>query len=163
VRAYLEPRRPLATELFVIAPDYVKIGVAAAIDIREGFAPEEVVKAVKMALYDFLWPLKGGGRDGAGWPLGQPVHNLEAELIAARVNGVRSTAGAAVFTLQSTGYVPVPQNPATGAQVLELEPWQLPELMQVDIAIGSIVPTTMTDLAGTAGKGTAIPVVPEVC
>lgn len=163
VRAYLEPRRPLATELFVFAPDYVKLGVAAAIDIREGFAPEEVVKAVRTALYDFLWPLKGGGRDGTGWPLGQPIHNLEAELITARVNGVRSTAGAAVFTLQSTGYVPVPQNPATGAQVLELEPWQLPELLQVDVAIGPTVPSSMTDLAGSAGKGTAIPVVPEVC
>lgn len=163
VRAYLEPRRPLATELFIIAPDYVKIGVAAAVDIREGFAQEEVVKALKAALYDFFWPLRGGGRDGTGWPLGQSVLNLEAELIAARVAGVRSTGGAAVFTLHPAGYVPVPQDPATGAQVLELEPWQLPELMQVDIAIGSTVPGAMTDLAAGAGKGTAIPVVPEVC
>ncbi|WP_134498155.1 putative baseplate assembly protein [Microvirga pakistanensis] len=163
VRAYLEPRRPLATELFVIAPDYVKIGVSAAIDIREGFAPEEVFRAVKAAIQDFFWPLKGGGRDGAGWPLGQSVNNLEAELVTARIAGVRSTAGAAIFTLQAPGFVPVPQNPATGAQVLELEPWQLPELMQVDIAVGPTVPTSMIDHAGTSGRGTAIPVVPEVC
>lgn len=163
VRAYLEPRRPLATELFVIAPDYVKIGVAAAIDLREGFAPEEVVRAVKAALQDFLWPLKGGGRDGAGWPLGQSVINLEAELITARVAGVRSTAGVAIFTLQAAGFAPVPQNPATGAQALALESWQLPELMQVDVVIGPTVPSGMADLVGAAGRGTAIPVVPEVC
>jgi hypothetical protein len=163
VRAHLEPRRPLATELFVIAPDYVRIGAAAAVDIREGFAQEDVVKALKAALHDFLWPLRGGGRDGNGWPLGKSVLNLELELIAARVDGVRTTAGAAIFTLGPTGYVPVPRDPATGAQVLALEPWQLPELMQLDIAIGSTVPGAMSDLAGIAGKGTAIPVVPEVC
>jgi hypothetical protein len=164
VRAHLEPRRPIGTELFVIAPDYVKIGAAVAVNIREGFAEEEVVNALRAALYGFLWPLAGGGREGAGWPLGQAVMNLEVELIAARVPGVRTSAGASIFTMGPAGYVPVPQDPATGAQVLALEAWQLPELMQLDIAVGaSAPPSSLTDSFAGSGGGTAIPVVPEVC
>ena len=91
--------------------------------------------------------------------------NLEVELIAARVPGVRTSAGASIFTMGPAGYVPVPQDPATGAQVLALEPWQLPELMQLDIAVGaSAPPSSLSEsFGGSGGGGTAIPVVPEVC
>lgn len=165
VRAHLEPRRPLGTELFVIAPDYVKVGVAVAVNIRAGFAQEQVVKAVRQALYAFLWPLTGGGRDGNGWALGQALMNLEVELITARVPGVLTSAGAAIFTMDVAGFVPVPQDPATSAQVLNLNSWQLPELMQVDIAVGANAPpTAMEDRTGLSGDGgVGIPVVPEVC
>ena len=166
VRAHLEPRRPLGTELFVIAPDYVKIGVAVACDIREGFAREAVVRALRAALLQFLWPLAGGGRDGVGWPLGQSVLSLEVDLIAARVEGVLTTAGASVFTHGTTGYALVPKDPVTGAQVLKLDPWQLPECLDVEIAVGATAtPTSMVASGGggTGSGGTAVPVVPEVC
>lgn len=166
LRAHLEPRRPLGTELFVIAPDYVKIGVAVAADIRAGFAQEQVVKNIRAALYQFLWPLAGGGRTGEGWPLGQSVVNLEVELIAARVPGVLTTAGSAIFTLEETGFVAVPQDPTSGAQTLALARWQLPECMQIDIAVGATsAPSTMEDRSGliSGGGGTAVPVVPEIC
>ncbi len=168
VRAHLEPRRVIGTELFVIAPDYVKIGLGVAVTIREGFAEETVVNDLRAALYAFFWPLRGGGRDGTGWPLGQAVMNLEAELISARVTGVRTSGGAALFLLGPAGYVPVPKDAATGAQVLTLERWQLPELMQLDIAVGTGAPpaTLSPGAAGGSGGGsggTAVPVIPEVC
>lgn len=165
VRAHLEPRRPVGTELFVIAPDYIKIGLGVAVTLREGFAEEVVVNAVRDALYGFLWPLSGGGRDGAGWPIGQSVLSLEAELIAARVEGVRTAGGVSLFTLTEAGYVPVAQDVKTGAQLLDLDPWQLPELIQIEIAVGASTPPTTLSVGsgGAGGGGTAVPVVPEVC
>lgn len=165
VRAHLEPRRPLGTELFVIAPDYVPIGLGVAVTIRDGFAEEEVVNDLRAALRAFFWPLAGGGRDGAGWPLGQAVLSLEAELIAARVTGVRLAAGVSLFTRDAAGYLAVPKDAQTGAQMLELDPWQLPELLQIEVAVGAAQPpSSISDTGGTAGSGgTAVPVVPEVC
>lgn len=174
VRAHLEPRRPLGTELFTIAPEYVPIGVAVAINVREGFVRELVVQDVRTAIYDFLWPLSGGGRDGAGWPLGQSVLNLEAELIAARVPGVLTGAGTSIFRWQPSGFVAAPTDPTTTAQTITLEPWQLPECLQVDVLVGATAaPTSMEDRTGlngsgsggdgSGGRGTAVPVVPEIC
>ncbi len=165
VYAHLDARRPLGTELFVIAPDYVPIGVSIAVDIREGFAEEQVINDLRAALYGFYWPLKGGGRDGAGWPLGQAVFNLETELIVTRVPGVRSSAGASIFSMGLAGFQSVPKDPNTGTQSLSLQAWQLPELMQLDIAVGATAPpNALSDGTASAGTGgTAIPVVPEVC
>ena len=49
--------------------------------------------------------------------------------------------------------------------MLDLKSWQLPELMQVDIAVGANAPpTSMEDRTGLSGAGgVGIPVVPEVC
>ncbi len=164
VYAHLDTRRPIGTELFVIAPDYVPFGISLAVDIREGFAEERVINDLRAALFSFYWPLQGGDRDGKGWPLGQAILNLETELIAARVPGVRTTAGAALFFEGVAGMQPVPKDPNTGTKTLTLEKWQLPELMQLDIAVGAAAPpATLSDgpIGGT--DGTAIPVVPEVC
>ena len=73
VRNELEARRPLATELFVIGPEYRGLGVSAAFDVREGFARDRVARAVREALALYLWPLAPGGRDGdrlAARPIG---------------------------------------------------------------------------------------------
>jgi hypothetical protein len=165
VYAHLDARRPLGTELFVIAPDYVPIGVSIAVDIREGFAEEQVINDLRAALYAFYWPLRGGGREGTGWPMGQAVFNLETELIASRVTGVRTTSGATIFAMGAAGLQPVHRDPNTGTQSIALKPWQLPELLQLDIAVGATFPPdTLSDGTAIRGTGgTAIPVVPEVC
>jgi len=165
VRNYLEPRRPLGTELFVIAPDYIQLGLAVAVRLREGFAQEDVVRQIRETVQTFLWPLSGGGRDSAGWPLGQTILNAEIELITARVAGVHSTAGASLFVTDQAGFVPAPTDPVSGVQTLELERWQLPEVLQVDVAVGATTaPTSMTARTGISRTdGTAVPVVPELC
>ena len=162
MKAHLDARRPLATELYAIGPEYRQLGVSVAIGIREGFAREDVVKAVKQSIYAFLWPLTPGGRDGTGWPLNQPVVNLEIEVVVARIPGVRTTQGVNLFLLDGTEYHRVP---ATGQmQRIALEPWQLPELLQVDIDVDAAgPPNTLADEPGAGSGRVAIPVVPDVC
>jgi predicted phage baseplate assembly protein len=162
VKAHLDARRPLSTELYAIGAEYRKLGLAIAIGIRDGFAREEVVKAVKQAAFAFLWPLAPGGRDGAGWPLGEAVNNLEVEVVVARVPGVRTTQGVNLFVLEGDAYTRVPT--MGSAQRLALEPWQLPELMRVEVAVDAAGPagSLADELSGGPGA-VAIPVVPETC
>jgi predicted phage baseplate assembly protein len=166
MKTHLARRAPISTELYVIGPEYLRIGVAVAISIREGFAREEVVRNVRQSIGNLLWPLAPGGRDGAGWPLGQALINLEIEVIAARVPGVLTTRGVSLFTLQEDGFRLASSQSAAGAVRIPLEQWQLPETMQVDVAVDAAgAPTAMEDRTGLAGgvSAVAIPVVPEVC
>jgi hypothetical protein len=170
VRAELEPRRPLATELFVIGPEYRPVGLTAAFRVREGFARDRIARAVREAFALYLWPLPPGGRDGEGWPLGLAVSNLELEVAMARVTGVQSTGGVLLFARDTTGFALLPVE-VSGVQQLRLEPWQLPELLAVELAVGADRPPQIlaatADGAGGPGSGSEgavpIPVVPEVC
>jgi predicted phage baseplate assembly protein len=166
VRQELEPRRPLATELFVIGPEYRGVGVTAAFGVREGFARDRVARAVREALALYLWPLAPGGRDGEGWPLGQAVSNLELEVVVARTAGVRRTGGVLLFAPGPAGFGLLAREPGSGAQELALDPWQLPELLAVELAVDADrPPETLAALpAEAAGEGAVpIPIVPEVC
>ncbi|HSA79710.1 MAG TPA: putative baseplate assembly protein [Geminicoccaceae bacterium] len=167
VRQELEGRRPLATELFVIGPEYRGLGVSAALGVREGFARDRVARAVREALALYLWPLAPGGRDGTGWPLGQAVSNLELEVVVARTAGVQRTGGVLLFVPDPAGFRLLPREPGSGAQELRLDPWQLPELLAVELAVGSDrPPETLAALppgTGTDEGVVPIPVVPEVC
>jgi predicted phage baseplate assembly protein len=166
VRQELEARRPLATELFVIGPEYRGLGVTAALGVREGFARDRVARAVREALALYLWPLAPGGRDGEGWPLGQAVSNLELEVVVARAPGVRRTGGVLLFAPGPAGFARLPREPGSGAQELRLDPWQLPELLAVELAIDADrPPETLAALpAGADGDGAVpIPIVPEIC
>jgi hypothetical protein len=171
VRAELEPRRPLATELFVIGPEYRPLGLTAAFRVREGFARDRTARAVREALALYLWPLPPGGRDGEGWPLGLAVSNLELEVAMARVAGVRSTGGVLLFARDAAaGFALLPVETG-GAQQLRLEAWQLPELLAVELAVGADrPPETLTGIAAGGGApagggegSVPIPIVPEVC
>lgn len=166
VHAHLDPRRPLGTELYAISPEYVGIAGSAAITLRDGFAREEVVRAVTDRIYGYLWSLAPGGPDGTGWPLGRAVRNLEIEVEIARVPGVQTTQGVNIFTEGETGFQLVPAELATGSRVLALDLWQLPELLAFDVAVGPGGPATNISLDGAGGTGgprVGVPVVPEVC
>ncbi len=75
--AWLEPRRPLATELYVMGCEYIGLGLAIAVRVADGFAAEQVLPAVRLALRRHLWVLPGGGPDGEGWPQQRAVDNRE--------------------------------------------------------------------------------------
>lgn len=85
VARYLEPRRPLTTELHVVGPNYVKVTVTATLHVTVA-APGLAAQA-QAALAAFFDPLTGG-RDGTGWPLGRGV--LQSDLLAllAKLPGV---------------------------------------------------------------------------
>ena len=151
----------------MIGPEYRGLGVSAALGVREGFARDRVARAVREALALYLWPLAPGGRDGAGWPLGQAVSNLELEVVVARTPGVQRTGGVLLFVPDPAGFRLLARDPGSGAQELRLDPWQLPELLAVELAVGADRPaeTLAALLPGAGGaEGTVpIPIVPEVC
>ena len=161
VHAWLEPRRPLATELNVIGCEYVPVAVTVAVGLREGAPQDETLAAVRLAIRRLLWPLPPGGFDGGGWPLGRPVSDRELEVEAARVPGIATVAGVNLF-VGGTGAWALAARDATGQQVA-IQPWQLPELVQVVVEIGGTVPVRLG--ADPAGGGTrvAVPVVVDLC
>lgn len=176
VHAHLAARVPLATELYVIGCDYVPLGIAVAVEIRDGFARDAVLLQVREALRRLLWPLAPGGLDGAGWPLGRPVRSRELEVEVSRVAGVDELRGISLFGRGTamggeTGddWRRLPTIAADGAQALELQRWQLPELLSVvAVAVSGpdgAVPTDLRALPNPFAEAgaVAVPVVPELC
>jgi predicted phage baseplate assembly protein len=171
VFAYLEPRKPLATELYVIGCAYVGIGLSIGIAVRNGFGPDTVAAQVKAAVQNALWPLPPGGYTQTGYPLGRPIRTLELEVVIANVPGVDEVTGINLFRkLASGAYVQVTsRNSSDPRPAWALQSWELPELLQCVVATGGegeTVPaaTTLDPAITTDGQdGIAIPVVPEVC
>lgn len=181
---YLDVRRPVGTELYVVGCDYVPVGLSVSVNVAEGFGHETVLYQVSDALYSYLWPLAPGGPQGEGWPLGRAVVDRELEVVVARVEGVNGVNGVNLFEKLTVN----PNDPATAQTQasfdewrlrtcmqnlpiqIRLESWQLPELLAVtavsDEAVdGSVAPTRLTAPAGPQVEGgeLAVPVVPEVC
>jgi hypothetical protein len=163
VFAYLEPRKPLATEMYVIGCDYVGIGLSIGISIRSGFGPDAVASQVTAALKRVLWPLTPGGFVQTGYPLGKTVRTLELEVMAATVPGIDEIIGINLFQLLPSGVYS--QVTITGEKyaTLDLKSYQLPELLKVVVVIDADPPTTLDPEDSTAAGGIPIPVVPEVC
>jgi len=174
--AWLEPRRTLGTELYLIGTEYVGMGLSIAVRVRDGFAAEEVLPAVRFALRKFLWALPEGGMDGQGWPLGRTVHNRELEVVAAQVPGVAASSDVSLFLqaskdLANPQWQVVKQDKQDRASIALL-PYQLPELLAVSVVLGDVPASSPNgvgadDLSNNAGSGggsgAAVPLVPEVC
>jgi predicted phage baseplate assembly protein len=122
VCAYLDARRLLATELYVVAPRYVAVEIYARIVVTDDADPGAVHDAVDEALSTYLHPLRGGD-DGGGWPFGG---TLRYSKLVQRV-----------FTV--TGVDSVEQ------LVVTLEGEAQPEC--VDIRIDSLAPNALPHLA----------------
>ena len=162
---YLSARTPLATELYVIGCEYVAIGVAVAVTLRDGYAPDQVLQDVREALRRLLWPLAPGGIGATGWPLGRAVRSRELEVEVARVDGVDELSGIRLFKQNGSDWQALPSVAADGAQILSLQPWQLPELLAVIAVEGQDVPTDLRALPNpfADANAVAVPVVPELC
>ncbi|MEM7154115.1 MAG: putative baseplate assembly protein [Myxococcota bacterium] len=165
VHAWLDERRAVGTELYVINPEYVPIAISVGVELRHGFAVEQTLAAVRLSLRSFFWPLPPRGPGRRGWPLGTTVSAAQAEVAVARTPGVSLIRGLRLFSRDE-------QWEAVDRGELRLQPWQLPELMHV-VAVSSAEapadPRAIPDaFAGsTTGAGTRpsifVPLVPEVC
>lgn len=169
VFAWLDPRRPLGVELYIIGCEYVPVAVSVTVTVGETAAPETTLQAVKDALTRVLWPLAGGGFDGQGWPLGRALSNRELAVEVARVPGVSEVAGLNLFKRdpRHRGWQPVGDSRDGREQNIALERWQLPELLAVvaladDSASGASLSISSTPERGGAGS-VAVPVVPDIC
>lgn len=160
VHAWLDDRRPLATELYVMGCEYVPVAASAGVAVREGAPRDEVLAGVRDAVRRFLWPLAPGGAGGTGWPLGRAVRQRELEVMIAQVPGVSEVIGVNLFERRGDRWGRAPGG--EGNRSIAIDAWQLPELLAVSAEVGE--PHDDPDrVPNPYAGGTAIPVVPEVC
>lgn len=151
VCTYLEPRRLLTTQVFVVGPEYVDISVSVAFDIVAGKDVAVVTEGVKAAISKYLSPLIGG-TGGTGWPLQKPVIDRELLAQAARVDGVEDINGVSIW--DSTGTL------TTGTVLITN--LQLPRLTKVGANVGS-TPADLTQTTSVTTNLVPVPVLPAVC
>jgi len=170
VYAWLDVRRPLGVELYVIGCEYVPVAVSVAVTIGESAAPETTLQAVKDALLRVLWPLPGGSFDRKGWPLGRALSNRELAVEVARVPGVSEIAGLNLFTrnVSSGAWIPAGDSRNGREQNIPLQRWQLPELLAVvavadDAATGAPLSVESSSNVAADPNSVAVPVVPDLC
>lgn len=122
VCAYLDARRLLTTELFVVAPRYVAVEIDARIVVTDDADPGTVHDAVEAALAAYLHPLRGGD-DGSGWPFGGTIRYSKLVQRVFTVAGVDSVQSL-VVTLEGE-----PQPECADVRIDVLAPNALPNLV----------------------------------
>ncbi len=171
VYAWLDVKRPLATELYIIAPAYRPMGISAAVELIDPATRDDVLAAVKQAIRLHLWPLLPGGASGSGWGLGQAIDDRLIETAIARVPGVRSVAPVRLFEKSASGmqWIAVAED-NTGRGRIMLQPWELPELAMLQVDIGDVAAPQLgsggfgsQDSGADSNGDMAVPIVPEVC
>lgn len=157
VATWLEPRRLVTAELYVIPPEYVRIAVSIAVEVRKGYQVDAVRRWVEKIVRQYLSAVPPNGPDAVGWPLGRTVRAAELEAIAVQVEGVEYANGTRLATLD-----PAPQERTiTG---VALAKWQLPEVTTITVVAGNGPPPepgltpTEDDVANVP-----VPLPPEVC
>jgi predicted phage baseplate assembly protein len=171
VHAWIDLRRPIGTELYVIGCEYIPVAASVVITVGEGAPPDTTVQAVKEALRRVLWPLAGGGFDRQGWPLGRALSNRELSVEVARVQGVSEVGGLNLFRRNpsSGSWEPIGDSRSGREQNLVLERWQLPELLAVvvvadDTATAPLtIQTAANPFADPNAVPLAVPIVPDIC
>ena len=89
VCAYLDARRLLTTELFVLKPAYQHIVVRGEVVVADDADLAVVAEAIDGTLVDYFHPLRGG-EDGQGWPFGGTVRYSRVYQRVFAVPGVAS-------------------------------------------------------------------------
>lgn len=165
VARYLNERRLLTAELYVIPPTYRPIAVSVGVVVRDGYQVDAVRRWVGLLLRQYLAPVPPYGPDGAGWPLGRHVRGAELEAVAVQVQGVEFVRQLRLARLDQDGGV-------GETDLVELDPWQVPHLTTITVAAGTTEATATPPapgdtLAPTPAPGTADPVLvplpPDVC
>ncbi|NMT64988.1 putative baseplate assembly protein [Marinobacter orientalis] len=166
VFGYLLQRITIGTELHVLSPEFVPVAVSVRVDVRDPQTEQQTLQNIREALVRYLWPLAPGGADGEGWPLGRAVSANELATQVARVSGVQSWYGLALFTRPDEK---TPWQPLADGEQLSLQDYQLPELLGVRIESGPgslPLPDGIGPASGEQperGTGIAVPVIPDLC
>lgn len=158
VAAYLDPRRLVTTELYVIPPTYLEIALSVGIAVRDGFQVDAVRRWVELLLRQYLAPLPPFGPSGTGWPLGRTVRRAELEAIAVQVDGVDSVEGDLQLA-RLTGSTWQPE------QSVGLNRWEVPQLSAITVVSGPplVVGTGYTPAPNPDTDPFVVPLPPEVC
>jgi hypothetical protein len=87
VKAFLDSRRPVAVDMIVLGPEYVRIGVAVEIAWHADKSRADVAAECEKRLNRFLHPVTGG-LDGQGWRFGERPHASDIYPLLAAIGGV---------------------------------------------------------------------------
>lgn len=129
---YLDPRRLVTTEVWVIPPTYRRVAVAVGVEVKEGYGIEAVRRWVELVLRQYLAPLPPYGPEGHGWPLGRRVHGPELEAAALQVEGVHFLAEdvrLAEWNASAERWDEVDRS-------VTLEPWEVVDLVELTVVAG---------------------------
>lgn len=166
VCAWLDARRLVTTELYVIPPTYRKVAVSVGVSVKPGFGVEAVRAWVELVLRQYLAPLPPFGPSGDGWPLGRRVYGPELEAAVLQVEGVEYVAGLALkgAAAAADGTLAWSDGPVV------LQAWEVPELTSVSvISVPDGAPVELPDPvegispAPPAGVAVPIPTLKEEC
>ena len=89
VCAYLDQRRLLTTELYVIRPTYQQVEIHVEVVVDDNADLAEVKEGIEQTLLAYFHPLKGGD-DGQGWPFGGTMFFSRVNQRVFTVTGVQS-------------------------------------------------------------------------
>jgi predicted phage baseplate assembly protein len=152
VASYLDQRRLVTTELYVIPPTYRKISFSVGVQVRDGYQVDAVRRWVELILRQYLAPVPPYGPDGGGWPLGRAVRRAELEAVAVQVDGVDYLQG---LQLAEEGV-------AGTTELVNLQRWEVPEVVNVTVVPGPPLPPDQP-VGPTPPAHTPVPMPPDVC
>lgn len=156
---WLDARRLVTTELYVIPPTYREVAVAVGVKAKSGYGIEAVRRWVELVIRQYLAPLPPYGPNGGGWPLGRRVYGPELEAAALQVEGVEYLNGLRVAMRDASGA----WQQASG-QLVTLESWEVPELSEITVVEGTpLTPGDALGPAAPAGVAVPIPTIRQEC
>jgi hypothetical protein len=157
VCAWLDERRLVTTELYVVPPTYRKVAISVALQVKPGYGAEAVRRWVELVLRQYLAPLPPFGPSGSGWPLGRRVYGPELQAAALQVEGVEF-----LEELEVAGWDPGTSTWVPGT--VELEPYEVVEVSEVVVVEGANAPPPGSAPAPTPdGTPVPVPVIREEC
>lgn len=148
---WLDMRRLVTTELYVIPPTYRKVAVSVGLKVKPGYGVEAVRRWVELVLRQYLAPLPPYGPAGGGWPLGRRVHGPELEAVALQVEGVEF-----LEDLKVAGWDGAASEWKPGT--VELEMYEVPELEEISVVDGADVPDAGEALGPPAPSKVPVPI-----
>ncbi len=154
VCGWLDARRLVTTELYVVPPTYRDIAVSVGVAVKPGYGTEAVRRWTEQLLHQYLSSVPPFGPEGSGWPLGRRVHGPELEAAVLQVEGVEYLDGlrlAVADPAAASGYREL--DPPT----LVLAPYEVPRLGVVS-AVAGAAPEPGVVAAAPAPSGPPVPV-----
>lgn len=130
VCAYLDQRRLVTTELYVVPPSYVPLAVSVGISVKAGYGIDAVRRWVELVIRQYLAPVPPYGPDGNGWPLGRRILAPELEAAALQVEGLHYLTGLQLARLDEAGTAGSPTDEVVIAD------WEVPELADITVVEG---------------------------
>lgn len=163
---WLDARRLVTTEHYVLPPSYRPIAVAVGVVVKQGYGVDAVRHWVEQVIRQYLAPLPPFGPSGEGWPLGRRVHGPELEAAALQVEGVEYLSGLEVVAVDG-------QTRSLDREKLtvDLHKYEVVELTSISVEEGDITVNLQNDGSGgikppgfePGHAPVPVPVIKEVC